>query len=327
MTRPPHAFTMPLVLALLWATAAPAQQPVSSLTEGLLHVMRVPKEQQRAATKLVEEGNKLLNDAFFPLAEKKYSDALHIWNHPAIHYNLALALPQPTRPTEVYLHMRAAMQHGEVPLGQGRFKHARNLTERMSKEYARVEILCDSGASAQLSSGGWLVRREDGSFEGLVPPGTHLLVTAQKGYPSNETKLTLTAGEKVRLRIGARRPWAVWKPLAAMGAGAAIAAGGGLLHSRAGSHFRAFDEGIDHCGGCVPDSKLLGQRSRAKTLQGIAVGSYALGSAAFLTGLVFLYNNQLQSQVLPAAEPGETQLAITPLLGKQNNGLLVNFRF
>lgn len=322
----PCLLKAPLLLALLWAVPARAQQSVTSLEGESPWLADISKEHRRAAKALVEEGNKLLQDSFLPQAERKYSDALALWRHPAIHYNLALALPQTLRPTEVYEHMRAAMAYGEAPIGAGRYKHARNLTERMDKEYAWVEISCDCEASAKLSSGEWLVRNGRGSFVGLVPPGTHTLVAAQKDYPSTETSLTLVAGQRVRLRLGERRPYTPWKLWSMVGAGAAAAAGGGLLHMRAAQGFRAFDDGINRCGGCEPPPGLASHRTRALTLKKIAVGSYVAGSAAVLTGLVFLYNNQLQSQIIPS-DPSGMRLVLVPMLGKEGNGLLAAFHF
>jgi hypothetical protein len=317
---------LPLVLTLIGASPVFAQQPVASLEEARPRLTQVSNEHRRAATALVEEGNTLLHESRFPEAEMKYSAALALWEHPAIHYNLALAIPQTLRPAEIYEHLLAATQHGDGPLGTGRYKHARNLTERMEAEYAQVEISCDCEASAKLSSGEWLVRKGSGRFEGLVPPGTHILVAALKDHPPTEKALTLRRGERVRLRLGEKRPYSTWRILATLGAGAAVTVGGGVLHSQAAQHFRAFDDGINRCGGCAPDPSLGGQRTRAITLQRVAFGSYALGGAAVLTGLVFLYNNQLQSQVIPS-EHGEMRFVIAPVLDQQRSGLLAIFQF
>jgi hypothetical protein len=326
MTRTRYALIPTLLLALAWSTSALAQQPMTALDGKSPSITQVSAEHRRTAMALVEAGNKLLNDSFFPQAEKKYSAALAIWDHPAIHYNLALSLPQTLKPTQVYDHMLAALKHGEAPLGEGRFKHARNLTERMRREYAWVEITCDCEASAKLASGEWLERRGSGRFEGLVPPGTHTLVAAQKDQASTETILTLAAGERVRLRLGSKRPWATWMPWAVLGAGVAVASGGGLLHAQAGERFRAFDRGINECDGCVPSPQLAGERTRALNLQRGAVTAYAVGGAALVTGLVLLYNNQLQSQVIPETA-NESQLVVMPVLGGSENGVQATFRF
>jgi hypothetical protein len=189
-----------------------------------------------------------------------------------------------------------------------------------------VEIRCDGEASAKLVSGEWLVRRGSGRFEGLVPPGSHVLVASQKDQPSTETTLTLSAGQRVQLRLGSKRPWPTWVPWATLGAGLAMASGGALLHTQAADGFRAFDDGINRCGGCEPAPALINQRSRALNLQRGAVTGYALGGAALVTGLVLLYNNQLQSQVIPEAAV-EPRLLVVPVLGDQGNGVHAMLRF
>ena len=111
-----------------------------------------------------------------------------------------------------------------------------------------------------------------------------------------------------------------------MGAGTAVAAGGGLLHLQASKDFRAFDDGINRCNGCIPPPDVANHRKRALTLQKVAMGTYALGGAAVLTSLVFLYNNQLQSQLLPL-EHDEPRLVIEPVLSSQGKGFSATFRF
>jgi hypothetical protein len=316
-----------LVLTLIWGSPATAQQPVASLEGEAPYVTRVSLEDRSAATTLVKEGNEALHDKTFLRAEKKFRDALARWEHPAIHYNLALALSPTLRPTEVHEHMLAAMQHGPLPLGTKRYNHARTLTERMRNEYARVSVSCDCEATAKLSSGDWLVRKKPGRFQGLVPPGTHTLVATVENHPPTELTLSdLKAGQEVHLRLDESRPYSTWKIVAAMGAGAAVAAGGGFLHVQAGKDFRAFDDGINRCGGCTPVPDVARHRKRALTLQKIAVGSYALGGTAILMSLFFLYNNQLQSQFLPS-EADEARFVIAPMLGRQEQGLWATFRF
>jgi hypothetical protein len=332
MSKIPNSASVSLALVTLWAASAAAQQPTRSLRADRPWARHVSQEHQSSATQLFEEGNSLLNDLLFPDAEKKYIEALAHWEHPAIHYNMALALPPTLRPTEVYDHLQAATEHGEDPLGPERFRYARSLTERMKKEYAWVVISCDCEASATLASGRWLVRRSNGRFEGLVPPGTHTLIATPKGHPTTEITLTLAAGQQTHFHLDAKRPWAVWKPWAIVGAGATAAAGGLLLNMKAQTHLRAFDEAIEDCHspgsprGCFPDSSLAQQRSRGLKLQRLSIAAYAVGGAAFFTGLVLAYTNQVQTQLTPMSQSG-SRLVIAPMLGGKDDGILVTLRF
>lgn len=326
MHKPPNGAKVFLALAPLLTASAAAQQPTSHLKGDRPWALHVSGDDQRSAAQLFEEGNTFLNDSLFSDAERKYSDALTHWKHPAIHYNMALALPPTLRPTEVFEHLLASTAHGEAPLGPERFHYARSLTERMKKEYAWVEIDCDCEASATLASGRWLVRKSSGRFEGLVPPGTHTLIATPKGHPVTEITLTLTAGQQAHFRLDTGRPWAVWKPWAIVAAGAAATVGGQLLNWKARSHLRAFDEGIQSCGGCIPKPNFAHHRSRGLTLQRLSVGGYAVGGAAFLTGLVLAYSNQVQSRITPMSQ-SESRLVIAPMLSGEDDGLLAMFRF
>src|SRR2546423_895823 len=51
----------------------------------------VQPTEQRAALQMFHDGNVFLNDGLFAKAGDKYKEALKHWDHPAIHYNLALA--------------------------------------------------------------------------------------------------------------------------------------------------------------------------------------------------------------------------------------------
>lgn len=169
-----------LMLSLLSGTSAGAQQPVAALEGEATWIAQASVEDRSAATILVKEGNEALKISNFLRAEKKYRAALARWKHPAIHYNLALALSPTLSPTEVYEHMMAAIQHGPLPLGTTRYNHARSQTEHMRSTYAWVEVSCDCEASAKLTSGDWLVRKGRGSFWGLVPPGNHTLTATME---------------------------------------------------------------------------------------------------------------------------------------------------
>jgi hypothetical protein len=59
----------------------------------------VSQDQQRAAIALFEAGNGLLKESIFLKAVENYRKALALWDHPGIHYNLALALLNSTSPS------------------------------------------------------------------------------------------------------------------------------------------------------------------------------------------------------------------------------------
>src|SRR3954454_2214857 len=72
-------------------------------------VLGVSAVEQKAALNLFREGNALLKESLFVQAAAKYREALRHWNHPGIHYNLALALLNLDQPVEVYKQLETAL--------------------------------------------------------------------------------------------------------------------------------------------------------------------------------------------------------------------------
>src|SRR5690349_4866887 len=62
----------------------------------------VPASEQKVALAAFRDGNSALNDGLFAKAAETYRSALTHWKHPAIYYNLALALMNLDNPIEAY---------------------------------------------------------------------------------------------------------------------------------------------------------------------------------------------------------------------------------
>jgi hypothetical protein len=341
-TRPAPWALLPLwALCTLWALPASAQQPTTQLIEGRPWAQGISKEAYQAAIQSFETGNALLKDALFTDAAKQYSEALRRWNHPAIHYNLALALLNLDRPADVYEHMLASTRHGPGPLEETRYRHALRYTERMRKEYAWLTVITSPGASVALTSGEGLRAVEPGRFEGLLRPGAHTLIATKEGHLPTNIRRTFSAGERAELQINIYteaertryvRRWSAWKPWAVVGAGAALAAGGGLLQFQSNKSYRNFDAGVEACAasvptnGCKPEASLAALRTRGETQHTVAVGSWIAGGAVLVTGAVLVYANRPQNQIVDLDENGRL-MAVAPLVSGDTRGVLAMFRF
>ncbi len=127
------------------------------------------------------------------------------------------------------------------------------------------------------------------------------------------------------------RLWDTWKPWTVVGAGAALAVGGGVLHLQSRRNYVGFDRGVEACArpqseGCKPSSELAGMRTRGDTLRRAAVGTWIASGAALATGAVLLYVNRPQQQIVDVGENGQL-LAVTPLVGSGTHGVLASFSF
>ena len=303
----------------------------------------VSAEQQAKALALFRDGNFLLKNSLFPKAVEKYREALKLWDHPAIHYNTALALLNLNEPLELHEHLVSAMRYGAAPLDSDKFERAQTFKTLVEQQLSHVEVSCEV-PGAQVSLDGKVLFSAPGHYEGLVLPGAHTFSAEGPGYPRNDRKRTLTPGEKYTLPFKLytdeeltrySRHWDAWKSWAVVGAGVAVAGGGGLLHLQARKSFDSFDAGVLSCGGCMPTKEMASKRSRGDTFQRVAVGSYAAGGAALLTGMVLLYVNRAQPyRISPeeleqgaTAPPEQPAVSVLPIVGRGEGGVLAAFRF
>ncbi len=326
-----------VALALLALGAPPAAAQGRQAEAERPWAQGIPQEKQEAALALFREANSLVKESIFVRAAEKYREALALWDHPAIHFNMALALINLDQPIEVHEHLIAAMRYGPEPLESDKFENAQRYKALIEKQLARVELTCDT-PSATVTLDGQVLFVGPGRYEGLVRPGQHTLVATREGYVPTDVSRTLLPGESVKLELKLftvdelteyKRRWSAWKPWAVVGAGALVVAGGGIIHLQARNSFRDFDTGILSCStGCVPTPELANKLTRGDNMQKLAFGTYAVGGAALITGAVLVYLNRSQAyRISPGELHQEPALSVTPLLGAGERGMAATLRF
>nr|AYM52418.1 hypothetical protein [Corallococcus sp.] len=319
----------------------PQQEQASSTLEGSRPgaderpwAKGVSQADQDASLALFGEGNALLKESIFVQAVEKYRQALARWDHPAIHYNLALALMNLDQPVEVHEHLVAALRFGPAPLEKEKYEYARNYKTLVEKQLARVDITCATpGATVTLD--GQTLFVAPGRYEALVRPGAHSISATMAGYVPSDQSRTLLPGETTTLDlklftsddlIRYKRRWSAAMPWLVMGAGVAVAGGSTFLHLQSRDHFRAFESGIAECGGCVPPTAVADERSQGNLMQTGAIAGYAVGGAVIVTGAVLAVLNQPKPyRIEPGQEAATVQ--VTPLLGAGSGGAVATFRF
>ncbi|WP_164014085.1 hypothetical protein [Pyxidicoccus trucidator] len=333
----PEPFSAPREAPAEAAAALPSERPSTVVLSGDERpwARGVSQQKQQTAIDLFRAANALLKESIFLKAAEQYRQALTHWDHPAIHYNLALALLNLDQPIEVREHLEAAMRYGEAPLDAEKLENARAYKSLVEKQLAWVEITCETpGASVVMDGRPLFVG--PGRSAGWVRAGPHTLVATGEGYLTQDQSRTLSPGEKVTLDlklftsddlIQYRRKWSAWKPWAVVGTGVALAAGGALLHAGARSDYTGFDTAIASCGGCVPEPAVANQRTRGDTLQTGAFAAYGVGGAALVTGAVLVYLNRLQPHQVDPSEASKATTSVTPYLGAGGGGASATFRF
>ncbi len=300
----------------------------------------VSAEDQAAARVLFEEGNGLLRESLFPQAVKKYRAALEHWDHPGIHFNLSLALLNLDQPIPVYRSLEKAIQYGEGPLDKEKLERAQRYFDLVAQQIGTVEIVCNE-PQAKVTLDGKPVLTGPGSYKELVIVGEHQVVAGKPGYINKNVDFVIEPKEEERLDIVlfsvdemtvSKRRWPVWMPWAVVGAGAAVLATGGAMHTQSSDSFATFDKSFDErCmnGGCndseVPD--LTDKLDAAERQQQFAVTSYIIGGAAVVGGLVLVFVNRPEVFRRDVEAGTERELTIVPLIAPDSAGVNAAFRF
>jgi hypothetical protein len=332
------------VMLALAAGPAAAQSEPDTMMDGLSEegnrpwAQGVSRENQEAARAIFREGNDLLRDSLFAQAAEKYREALKRWDHPGIHYNLALALINLDQPIAVYEAFGKAMKFGAAPIDEDKLERARSYRTLLEQQLAQVEIVCEE-PGASVSMDGKFLFTAPGMHSGLMRAGEHDIVASKPGYFTETQQLVLSPGEKKRVELTLLRldqagetvqRWSPWLPWSVVGGGLAIALGGGAMHWRAAGNFESFDQAFNvtcASNGCLQSEvpALTEQLDRAELQQKIALTSYIVGGVAVTTGLVMVFLNQ--PRFIRKDRAGSKDVSFTPMVAPDMAGVSAGFRF
>lgn len=294
----------------------------------------VSADAQEEALELFKAGNTALDEGDFNNAEEAFTNALASWNHPAIQYNLALALiGKKGDPIRIYKALVEATRYGEAPLDAARLERAMEYKSIYAKQLATLELVCDEPGT-RVTLDGRLVLTGPGSFKDLVMAGEHAVTATKAGFlPINQTHV-LNPEEELRVELEMRtvddvttytrrfRPWIPWTIAVT---GVVVLGGGGGLHLRSNRDNEAFGALVEkECAdGCEPGEIDTSLRDRARWEKYAAYGAYGLGGAAVAVGVVMVFLNQPKKVV----DIDDNNVAITPMLTPDRAGAIATFRF
>jgi hypothetical protein len=297
----------------------------------------VPQEARASARALFQSGRELLHESLTIAAAEKFREALKVWDHPGIHYNLALALMAQDRPLELREHLIAAQRYGPWPIKEHRFEHAKTYLALLESQLVKLSIRCDV-PGAQVSLDGEPLLTPPGEVERWAKAGSHVVTASKDGYVANQVARVFSPGAKIGLELELKtqgeltvyeRRWPAWKPWALIGAGAAVAVAGGALHYAALRTFKSADESAVDCrSACTPQPELSRAHNRGTTMQRAAIASYSVGGAAIAVGGVLAYSNRTRPYIRPyTVDVRSEPLVVAPAVGAHSLGLLAKGRF
>jgi hypothetical protein len=304
-----------------------------SSTAGAPWVTNITPEKQKKAQELFDEGRKQFTFPDFVLAEKKFREALTYWDHPAIHYNLALSLRATDKPTEAYLHLELALKYNGDALSPERKNDALKFLSEMEKKIAILEISArEPGTTITLDDN---VVKTIPSRQ-LLSPGPHHIVATKPDHDERTYEVSLSAGEKQTLQTHVfrsgllernYRPVSFWIPVAVTGAGAAFIATGAIFANRSNTLRKEYDDYVSRDpNGMKMEDTPLNKRDKADTFDTLSTISYVTGAIVLTGGIAgFWFNRTRTEKVTP--EQLEKMTAITPVVAPNVLGAVATGRF
>lgn len=303
----------------------------------------VTPAQQQAALVAFREGNLALNDGLFVNAVEKYNEALGHWDHPAVHYNLSLALLNLDQPIEVFDHLNKALKYGAEPLEKDKYDHAKEYLLLVAKQLADIEVSCDK-LGAKVSVDGKEVFVAPGKFTKKVRVGKHTFVAEKQGYNARITAPYIGPGEVFRIELKLytaeeltryRRHWDnSWFPYAVIGAGAVVGLAAAGMELSAQSSYDDFNARVAACNtatqGCRIDTPgILDLRDSGDTKRLIGYVGYGVAGAAIATGAVLAWLNRRQPYQITPEQLNEqaAPIAVTPIVSPEMAGAMVQGHF
>jgi hypothetical protein len=310
----------------------------------------VTPEQQKRAMELFREGNTNHNDGLFVKAAELYQQALESWDHPAIHYNLALSLMNLDRPIDVERSLQKAITYGDAPLNKDKYDHAKEYLLLVQQQLATVDISC-SKPGAKVSVDGKEAftvgtKGEGGAFKSRVKIGKHTFVAEKPGYNAEIEAPFIGPGETFRIELKLytaeeltryRRRWqATWVPYVVIGSGVAVALVGAAFEMSAKSSYNDFDDAVARCaamtGSSACSANLSSMRDSGDSKRTIGYIAYGVAGATIATGAVLLWLNRTETYQITADEyrrevREKQKTSVAPLIGAGTAGAMVRGAF
>jgi hypothetical protein len=313
----------------------------------------VSKVNEEKALREFHLGNDALNNGLFPQAVTHYTAALGFWDHPNIHYNLALALINLDQPIDVFDHVNLAMQYGSGPLGQDKFDHAKEYLKLVAGQLADIEVSC-SKAGAKIAVDGKEVFTAPGVYKAKVRVGKHTFVGEKEGYNNRVTAPFIGPGDTFRIELKLytldettryRCKWGCESRTGyyVVGGGILAAAIGGIFTWRSSSDYTDYDQRVARCqtdaqGTSTPacqlkdHAEIVDVRKSGDTKRTLSYVGYGVAGAAVATGAVLLYLNrreayQINPEALDEEKAPRTGVSVVPMVSPDAAGAMVLGRF
>lgn len=294
----------------------------------------VSAENQADARALFKRGRAHHDEARFAVARDYYLQALERWDHPDIHFHLALVFQQLEQPLRVYRHIQRIHTWGKDALEPDQRTFLRDLEQTLMRDKLAVIAVQNDQPDSRISIDGVLVEHDDGQLREVVNPGRRVIEIYKVGYHPVISRLTLFPGQEstITARMSPRQrivqpPWTLWKPWVAVGAGVALGALGVGLQVRARNVVHtAQDELLSVCDYALECQPGAGAHfNGARWQNGLGIGALIVGGLTTSMGLVAVWYNR--TRIERVRDRKDNEVRTTPILAPDTVGLSLQLSY
>ncbi len=300
-------------MKIAWVIAVIAGFAVPSAHAEVPWAHGVAKETQNKANALFAEGNQLFAQQAHGPALEKYKQAIALWDHPMIRFNMAVTEIRLDRLLEAAEDLEQALRFDQTPFTKELYQQAMDYQRLVAGRVGTLEASCDQGSVGVLLDGKpWFSC--PGSKKLRVLAGEHVIVGERTGFMTASRRVVVAGGktttEKLELlpiesAVSWEYPTPRWVPWTILAGGAVIAGGGMAIYFAGKNQMDRFESDFaNRCpNGCslsdVPD--LEDDRDGAKLKGTIGISMLVVGGAVAVGGAVWAIVNR-PTRVMPKVE-------------------------
>jgi hypothetical protein len=261
----------------------------------------ISEDTQAQANKIFAEANQLAGQQAHAAAVDKYKEAVALWDHPMIQYNMAHALIRLDRVLEAAVALEAALRYGATPFTPALYEQATAYQQLIAGRVGTIEVSCTQPTAQVLLDGKpWFECPGTKSLQVLA--GEHSVVVEARDYMTSSRRVIVTgsntARESVELvpidaMVKLEYPRPRWIPWTIAGLGAGVGFGGLGFWFAGKNQMDRFEASFAQAcpTGCMADladePALRDQRDSAQLKGKIAVTMMITGGVMAVTGVVW----------------------------------------
>jgi hypothetical protein len=287
---------------------AVAPAPAPSSNEPKPWAEGVPQDVQDKASALYEEGNTLFAQQAHAPALDKYKQAIALWEHPLIRFNMAVTEIRLDRILEAADDLEKALKYGDKPFKPELYQQALDYQSLVKGRVGFIEASCDeAGARLLLDGKPWFDCPKSNKIRVLA--GEHAIVGSKDGYLTASTKVVVEGGETVQQKVKLvpldsavvlKYPYRRWIPWTMTGLGLAVGLGGvgtwfvgkNQMDQFEADYYTQCQLGCEH-NLTAPEHRSLKAQEQGAHLKGqVGIAMMGIGGAVAVTGIVLAIMNR-----------------------------------